>query len=156
MITLRRATQQDRDAILHVQTQAIEEVCKSHYTKEELQAWSTLLKPNRYKKAIAGNACFVAEKDGCIVGFGHLDQKKGTIEDLYVSPQHVGLGIGKTILQALEREAEASGLKILQLSSTLNAVPFYERGGYRSQNHSKHLLPSGLVICLLMTKELCS
>ena len=156
MITIRKATPQDRDAIWRVQTQAIEEVCNSHYTKDEIQAWSNLLKPERYKKAIASNACFVAEDDDCIVGFGHLDQKKGRIEDLYVSPRYVGLGIGKTILLALEREAEELGLKILHLSSTLNAVPFYERGGYRSQNHSKHLLPSGLLTCILMTKELCS
>ena len=155
MITIRRATPQDRDAIWHVQTRAIEEVCKSHYAKEELQAWSNILKPERYKKAIASNACFVAEDGDRIVGFGHLAQKKGRIEDLYVSPQYVGLGIGKTILQVLEREAEESGLKVLHLSATLNAVPFYERAGYRSQHHSKHLLPSGLVTCILMIKELC-
>ena len=156
MITIRRATRQDRDSIWCVHIQAIKEICKSHYTKDETQAWSKLLKPGRYEKAIDSKALFVADDDDSIVGFGHLDLENGRIEALYVSPKYVGIGVGKKILQTLEHVAEQSGSKIVHVSSTLNAVPFYKRAGYRSQGHSKYLLPPRLVTCILMAKELSS
>ena len=154
MITIRRATRQDRDSIWRVHIQAIKEICKSHYTKDETLAWSKLLKPGRYDKAIDSKALFVADDDDSIVGFGHLEN--GRIEALYVSPKYVGIGVGKKILQTLEHVAEQSGSKIVHVSSTLNAVSFYERAGYRSQGHSKYLLPPRLVTCILMAKELSS
>ena len=156
MITIRRATRQDRDSIWRVHIQAIKEICKSHYTKDETQARSKLLKPGRYEKAIDSKALFVADDDDSIVGFGHLNLENGRIEALYVSPKYVGIGVGKKILQTLEHVAEQPGSKIVHVSSTLNAVSFYERAGYRSQGHSKHLLPSRLVTCILMAKELTS
>ena len=156
MITIRRATRQDRDSIWRVHIQAIKEICKSHYTKDETRVWSRLLKPGRYEKAIDSKALFVADDDDSIVGFGHLDLENERIEALYVSPKYVGIGVGKKILQVLERIAEQSGSKIVHVLSTLNAVPFYERAGYRPQGHSKHLLPSGLVTCILMAKKLSS
>lgn len=156
MITIRSATRQDRDSIWRVHIQAIKEICKSHYTKDEIKAWSELIKPGRYGEAIDSKALFVADDDDSIVGFGHLELESGRIEALYVSPKYVGIGIGKKILQTLEHEAEQSGSKIVHVSSTLNAVPFYERAGYRSQGHSKHLLPPRLVTCILMVKKLSS
>ncbi|UCG11338.1 MAG: GNAT family N-acetyltransferase [Deltaproteobacteria bacterium] len=156
MITIRRAKGEDTDSVWRVHTQAIEEICQSHYTPDEVRAWSRLLKPERYERAIGGESFLVAEEGDVIVGFGYLDQHLGRVEALYVSPKYTGRGIGKKILQTLEGIARNTGLKLLHLSATLNAISFYERAGYKSQNHSKHLLPSGLVNTLSMAKDLSS
>jgi len=153
-ISIRRARQEDKGAIWHVHTRAIREVCKSHYSERELQIWTDILKPARYREPIKNGPFYVAVEGGSIIGFGNLNQKSGEIEALYVDPDHVGRGVGMLILEALENVATNSGLKLLCLSSSLNAVKFYEMAGYRRQKQKRCLLPFEMVICVPMIKEL--
>ncbi len=154
MIIIRRARQEDMKSVLRIHIRAIREICSSHYTKEEIKVWSEVLKPGRYKKAISTGAFFVAVDAEAIVGFSNLDLQKGLVEAVYVDPEYVGLGVGMKLLQSLENVANNSGLNLLHLSASLNAVPFYERAGYKSQNNTRHLLPFGMVACVPMFKEL--
>ena len=133
MITIRRATQRDRESIWNVHIRAIQEICKSHYSPKEIADWSEVLKPIRYNEPIKRGSFFVAVDDNVIVGFGNLNQDSGEIEAVYVAPAYVGRGVGRQILQALESVAREVGLTVLRLSSSLNAVQFYENAGYRRQ-----------------------
>jgi GNAT superfamily N-acetyltransferase len=153
-ITIRRARQKDRGAIWQVHTRAIREVCKSHYSERELQIWTDVLKPDRYEEQIRKGPFYVAVEGESIIAFGNLNQKSGEIEALYVDPDHVRRGVGMRILQALENVALDSGLKLLRLSSSLNAVRFYEMAGYKPQQQKRWWLPSEMVVCVHMIKEL--
>ena len=155
MITIRRATLRDRESIWNVHIHAIQEVCKSHYSQKEIEDWSEVLKPTRYNEPIKRGSFLVAVDDNVIVGFGNLNQDSGEIEAVYVAPEYVRRGVGREILQALESVARDVGLTMLHLSSSLNAVQFYENAGYRRQKQERYLLPCS-VACLLMVKELAS
>jgi GNAT superfamily N-acetyltransferase len=80
--------------------------------------------------------------------------KPDRYEEQISDPEHLRQGVGIKILQALENEALDSGLKRLCLTSSLNAVGFYEMAGYRPQRQKRWLLPSEMVVCVTMTKEL--
>jgi GNAT superfamily N-acetyltransferase len=45
---------------------------------------------------------------------------------VYVCPKYVGRGVEK-ILQSLESVAQGSGMKLLHLWASLNAIPFYKK-----------------------------
>ena len=155
MFTVRRATEEDCEAILRVHSRAIREVAGSHYTLEEIEAWARPRKPEHYVESIRNEEFYVAEEDGAVIGFGTLNQKQGEIEAVYVSPEVVRRGVGKALLQELEEKAKDLGIKSLKMDASLNAVPFYESAGYESQKEMKHRLASGVEIgCVLMTKEL--
>ena len=156
MITIRRARQEDKESIWNVHIRAIQEVCKSHYSPKEIKDWSEVLKPCRYNEPIKRRSLFVAVDDNLIVGFGNLNQYSGEIEAVYVAPEYVRRGVGREILQALESVARDVGLTLLRLSSSLNAVQFYENAGYRRQQQRRYLLPCEMVACLPMIKELAS
>jgi len=156
MITVRRATLRDRESIWNVHIRAIQEVCKSHYSQQEIEDWSEVLKPTRYNEPIKRGSFFVAVDENVIVGFGNLNQDSGEIEAVYVAPEYVRQGVGREILQTLENVAREGGLTILRLSSSLNAVQFYENAGYRRQQQRRYLLPCEMVACLPMIKELAS
>jgi len=153
-ITIRNARQVDRGAIWEIHIRAIKELCKSHYSERELQTWTEVLKPVRYEEQISKGPFFVAVAGDSIIGFGNLNQKSCEIEALYVDPDHAGRGVGIKILQALENQALNLGLKLLRLTSSLNAVRFYERAGYKPQKQKRWLLPSEMVVCVPMIKEL--
>ena len=154
MITIRRAAQEDIKSIWNVHIRAIQEICKSHYSQKEIEDWSEVLKPTRYSEPIKRGSFFVAVDDNVIVGFGNLNQDSGEIEAVYVAPEYVGRGVGREILRALESVAREVGLTVLRLSSSLNAVQFYENAGYRRQKQKRYLLPCEMVACLSMVKEL--
>jgi len=154
MITVRRAKQEDRESIWRVHIRAIKEVCKSHYSENDLDAWSGVLKPSRYTADISNKTFLVAEDNDVIVGFGQLNQENGKVEGMYVCPDYIMRGVGRKILHALENVAKDSGLTSLHLWASLNALPFYKNAGFIAKQQTKYLLPFGMVACVYMSKKL--
>ena len=130
MLNIRRARQEDQEAIWRVHGRAIRETCASHYPPEVIEIWAGRLRSEKYAEAIDRYEFFVAEEEGVIVGYGELGQEDGEIQGLYVSPG--GKGVGWKLLRTLEERARAYGLKSLRLTSSLNAVSFYERAGFKA------------------------
>jgi len=63
-----------------------------------------------------------------------LDATTAELKRMYVAPAARGLGIGRAILEALEREASAMGVTRLVLKTgtrQLAALAMYRRAGYR-------------------------
>jgi putative acetyltransferase len=151
---IRRAKQEDKESIWQVHTEAISELCKSHYIQQQIQAWISSFNPESYREVIETREFFVVEDDKSIVGFGQLNSEAGEVEAVYVSPKSVRRGLGRRVLQTLENVAREKGLKSLHLSSSLNAMPFYKKVGYTSQHESKHRLPNGTELaCVYMEKH---
>lgn len=130
MYTIRRATQADKGAIRRVHFGAIVGTCAGHYTPEVIRLWAGRLRPEKYAEAIDANEFFVAEEDGEVVGFAELDPAAAELTGLYVSPAAGRRGVGRELLRTLEERARAFGLESLSLTSSLNAVAFYERAGF--------------------------
>jgi len=153
-ITIRKARQVDKEALWEIHIRAIKELCKSHYSERELNMWTEVIKPGRYEEQMKRGPFYVAVEGETIIAFGNLNQKSGEIEALYVDPDHVRRGVGLKILEALENTALDSGLERLCLTSSLNAVGFYEMAGYKPQKQKRWLLPFEMVVCVPMSKEL--
>jgi N-acetylglutamate synthase-like GNAT family acetyltransferase len=152
---IRRAEEKDCEGIWHVHTRAIRETARSHYSREEIEAWASPRQPEHYIESIRSKEFYIAEENGAVIGFGTLNQEHNEIEAVYVSPDVARRGIGSAILRRLEERAQGLGLKSLKIDASLNAVPFYKSVGYQSQQETKHRLSSGVEIgCVLMTKEL--
>lgn len=153
MLSIRRATQADKEAIWRVHGRAIRETCASHYPPEVIEIWAGGLRPGKYAEAIDRYEFFVAEVDGAVVGYGELGPEAGAVQGLYVSPDVKG--VGRALLRTLEERARAYGLKSLRLTSSLNAVPFYERAGFKSVEVLTETIAPGVErASVRMSKEL--
>lgn len=96
----------------------------------------------------------VAEVDGDVVGLAEADLRVGTVEKVYVHPRHAREGVGRALLSGLERHAAARGLGGLSLRSSLNAVGFYERAGYREMGAVTQAYDGVALRCVEMRKAL--
>ena len=76
-------------------------------------------------------AC-VAYADGVPIAAGRLLPGDGyaKIGRMAVLAEHRGRGIGGKVLEALEREGVARGIRCFKLSAQVTARAFYERHGY--------------------------
>jgi GNAT superfamily N-acetyltransferase len=81
------------------------------------------------------NYALVAEASGKIVGIGLLTSK-GKIALLYVSPGMQQAGIGKRLLSALEEQACAWRLPVVQIASTITARSFFLQLHYSEQGQA--------------------
>jgi len=155
MVTIREATQKDREALCQIQVSAIRELGKSHYSEADLEAWTSGLSPERHGKHMAERFVIVAEAESEILGFGALDPDTGKVCAVYVRPAHAGKGIGSTILASLISEAKRLGLQQLHCQASLNAREFYERRGFEPGKLCKHRFRDGREVdCILMTMTL--
>ena len=156
MFVVRRATEDDAEAIGRVHRRSIREICGALYPPEVIEAWAAPRKPETYSKAVRDKDFYVAEDaGGALVGFGVLNRETREVEAVYVHPEVKRRGVGMKILRALEAVARGAGLETLHLNASLNGVPFYERAGYAWREQGTHRLANGVEIaCVLMDKRL--
>ncbi len=150
-IDLRRASPFDSDALWNLRTSSIAAIETSFYRAEDLSAWANRSQFSEFKDVISENFYIVAILKDQIIGGGFLDLKQRSIEAMYVQPEFKRRGVGKLILKSLISEARSQEWKEISLSSTLNAVPFYQSSGFEKLGRSKYKWNDGLEMeCELM------
>jgi putative acetyltransferase len=155
MVTIRKARPEDGEPIGRVHRSSIRELCGGHYAPEKIDVWARPRRPEHYERAILDKDFYVATEEGEVVGFGTLNAETSEVEAVYVGPAAAGRGVGTLILRALEGRARELGLKSLRLDSSLNAVGFYERAGFRREGTGEHRLGGVVDIpCAHMSKRL--
>ena len=79
------------------------------------------------------NENWVAEINNVPVAFCTLMEKEGNawMENLWVSPEHIGKGVGKRLFSHALDLSRQRGFKKLQLEADPNAVGFYEAMGMK-------------------------
>lgn len=83
---------------------------------------------------LANNHVFVAESDGQIVGFYSLvdRQDKAELDHMWVSPEHMGTGVGKELFIHAMQHAAGRNISEVEIVSDPNAEGFYSKmGAYR-------------------------
>ena len=82
----------------------------------------------------------VAERDGCILG-GALafrrDTTGVTLRVIGLDPDARGAGIGRRLVEEIEREASRLGVRLISLGAD-EAAGFYERLGYARSGDAYH------------------
>ncbi len=83
---------------------------------------------------LANNHVFVAESNGQIVGFYSLvdRQDKVELDHMWVSPEHMGTGVGKELFIHAMQHAAGRNISEVEIVSDPNAEGFYSKmGAYR-------------------------
>ncbi len=152
-MNLRRGMITDTEKVCRMHKASIINLCRSHYTSDQIETWAGPKRPEHYERLIRELIVFVVEEGADVVAFGALDAAAADIRALYVAPEFVGCGIGSMVLEALESEAGRLAISKLSVSATLNSVAFYGARGYASLGAAENVLPQGTSLpCVRMEK----
>ena len=113
--------------------------------------------PDSFAETLLQQGAVVLEHQGELLGFGFVDIAQGQLEALFIAPNSAGKGYGKQIAEELLTMAEGAGVRQLALSSSLNAVVFYQGLGFKIVEETCWQHPAGFDLqCVSMTKQLIS
>lgn len=126
--TVRAAQDADAQAICSLHLSAVRALCAPHYAPEVIEGWLRGRVPEGYLLGIRSGSMFVAEVNARVVGFS--ESKPAEVLAVFVEPGSAGRGIGSLLLERALSDAGASN-GIVRVESTINAVGFYERHGFR-------------------------
>jgi N-acetylglutamate synthase-like GNAT family acetyltransferase len=135
--TLRAAGDEDAPAI-----SALVRAAYQHY--EPLIGRTPLPMLTDYAVAIREHAVWVIEETGQIVGVLELDRRDDHlwVENVAVSPDQQGRGLGRQLLRHAEDEARRHGLHetgLLTNERYVANIEMYTRYGYRETHRQPHL-----------------
>jgi len=149
MYTISRANLEDAPTMLDLQRRAFAEEGRRSGS-QDIPPLAELV--GAVIEHIQTQTALVARDNGKVIGTirGIVKGRVCTIRALAVDPANQGLGVGSSLLSALERTLP----DVAQFDLTTNTVmegnvPFYERHGYRVNELTRH---SELVMLAQMTK----
>lgn len=85
---------------------------------------------------------YVAEDNGDIVGCGAIGPywdrtDESSLFTLFVRPERQGRGIGRSVVEALERDEFFLRARRVEVPASLTALPFYLKMGYRYKDGNR-------------------
>ena len=128
---IRRAYPEDSVEISKLALEAIDNVKTKEYSLEQIREWKNLNIVSNVETWFIDREVFVAIEDNKIVGTISLNKNK--FSRFFVKPDHQGNGIGKKILEFVEKRAKNNGYETIWMTSVLNSIGFYKKMGYESK-----------------------
>jgi putative acetyltransferase len=136
-IVLRPYADSDRVRLLALRSVAFSELAAAHYSREELAAGHAHAEEPDYAQELRDcNLMLAVDRSGAVLGaagWSAQGDEPGTarIRKVFVHPGSAGRGLGTMLVGDAERRAKAAGYARFIVRASLNAVPFYQKLGYR-------------------------
>ena len=131
MITIRKATLNDLDAIRMLFRDTITKVASKDYTAKQVAVWSSSWDDvTKWENKFKEQEFFVAIIASNLAGFTSL-LKENYIDHLYVSSDYQGLGVATELLTYIENIAINKGATVVKSDVSITARPFFESKGYQ-------------------------
>jgi ribosomal protein S18 acetylase RimI-like enzyme len=135
---IRPATNEDIPKCKRLMHLVVGEVNSRHYSPEIIQAWQE----HALEHPMNPEDVLVCAKEE-IIGFGVIEGSH--IRRVYVHPETLRKGIGRSIVESLEKIACSRGFTFCTLNSSSNAFEFYKKLGYEYQGE-KSLESNGIKV----------
>jgi GNAT superfamily N-acetyltransferase len=123
-----KATAGDAARIHQLHLRSVRDLCKNHYSEEQINGWLKRRTPEGYLPGIEAGEMFLAACGQEIAGFGHA--VPGEILAVFVAPEFIRQGAGTLLLRHGIEMARHSHHGPIRLESTLNARGFYQKAGF--------------------------
>jgi GNAT superfamily N-acetyltransferase len=150
-LKIRKAVTDDALAIHQIFTSSIYGIGEGIYSRPQKQAWAEAVIADSWSTRILELHFYVAESETKVAGF--ISWFEGEIVHVYVDANFSGQGIGHQMMEyALSHLKDRN----VTLTSSLNALTFYEKFGFESEERIEKERGGVLIPCIRMRRPLVS
>jgi GNAT superfamily N-acetyltransferase len=131
----------------------IEDVFPKYYPRKVVDFFHEYHSKKNMKIKLSQEYVLILFKDNKIIGTGSLVEN--CINRFFILPEHQNKGYGKKLLIELENKINKILYNKITLESSLGAVNFYRKNGYKYGDYKTINLPEEYYLCYLeMEKEI--
>lgn len=146
MIQIREYEEMFAESISQIVTQNLLEVNSKDYGMEYAQKTAQEFTPSEIKRNFSQRTkVFVAMENDVVVGTAGLDKSwynddgEYYILTVFVDINHHKKGIGRLLIEEVEKYAKQINAKRLVIPASINGCEFYHKLGYEYENNEKKL-----------------
>jgi GNAT superfamily N-acetyltransferase len=135
IVAIRRVDLDDYAEVRHLHVRAMRSQSGDALSDAEVAAFVDFVGSPPYSDHLRAEEVHGAFVDGQLIGTASWlansdDGETARVASVFVHPMFARLGIGGRLLAEVEARAAQSGFDQLGTSTTINAIPFFERHGY--------------------------
>ena len=137
MAEIRRYIPGDEDTLSVLLRRTLLEVNAQHCPKDEIDWLYDRYTPETVAEIAKEGHMYVMTEDGAIVGTGTVVQtgeRECEIIAAFLLPEAIGRGLGTQLFDVLEADEWCEEAERIWLTSSVNALDFYEKRGYVNPN----------------------
>jgi putative acetyltransferase len=135
---IRPARGNDAPQIARLFFQTVHRVNARDYSPDQIAAWAPpAYSDAHWQRRLRQDYSLVAERGGEVLGFAILDRSIGYLDSFFVHHRHQGRGIGRALMDGIEKAARRAGLQYLVTDASLTAEPFFRAVGFRRVRRQK-------------------
>jgi ribosomal protein S18 acetylase RimI-like enzyme len=136
---IRRFKESDAKAVSDLIARTLREVNIEDYSVEYIENDVKILTPEYLIERSKWTHSYVVYEDGKIVGCGSIGPYWGNKEEsslftIFVPPEYQGKGIGRKIIETLEKDEYFLRAKRIEIPASITACQFYRKFGYDYKN----------------------
>jgi N-acetylglutamate synthase-like GNAT family acetyltransferase len=138
-MTIRRFQPEDAQAVSDLIQTTMRISNKQDYPAEQIESLAAEQTPEHVLKRAEWTHFYVAEEDGQIIGCGAIGPYWGKDDEsslftIFILPEYQGKGIGRAIIDTLEKDEFFLRAKRIEIPASITGVPFYLKMGYNYKN----------------------
>lgn len=149
-VTVRRFRESDAPAVVNIIHRGLREINSRDYPPDHIEKCCRRFSVESIIRQAEKNHMYVAEAEGNILGTGTIaaywgKEDESIILTFFILVEHIGRGIGRAVMDALERDEFFLRAKRVEIPAAVGAVGFYEKMGYVGKDGKKAVDEEGLV-----------
>lgn len=138
-MTIRRFRDSDAETVSALIVRTLLVSNTNDYPAEMMEALAKTQTPEHVRQRASWTHFYVAEEAGSILGCGAIGpywdrEDESSLFTIFVSPAHQGRGIGRAIVETLEKDEFALRARRIEIPASATGLPFYQKMGYVFKN----------------------
>ena len=149
-VTIRRFEARDAATVRNIIHRGLREVNGKDYPAAVIEEYCRAFTLERILKQAETAHTYVAVSEGEVCGTGTIapfwgSETESILLTIYVLPEKIGHGIGSAIVRALEADAYFLRAERVEVPSSITAVAFYRKMGYKFKDGNAAPDEEGLI-----------